>query len=291
MAELTCSSPISRPDLSAGLSRASNQDWIFTTQNYLLNKNPDYFIYLYNVSQMDHEVSRPPLVRKMVIQARKSNEKYALVTRLPQPLVIPKGNVDSSEIDIYAQDTRRFVMDLINPDNLGINQDAAIDPTKVTGQGNDLGQKGVFYSLTNPPSDEEVASAYKRMEGRYKFLLTQARTVETSNPKALPDILSPEHHIAADYFHETTNWHSKPVHKDNCPRCGMPATVGAPFHALEGGGLCVGDWKAAIKAGVRSRAQAYEATESEDFAPKVPAPTAVAKVPVNTQQKPQIPTE
>ena len=103
MAELTCSNPISRPDLSSGMNRANNQDWIFTTQNYLLNKNPDYFIYLYNVSQMDHEVSRPPLVRKMVIQARKSNEKYALVTRLPQPLVIPKGNVDSSEIDISGQ--------------------------------------------------------------------------------------------------------------------------------------------------------------------------------------------
>jgi len=70
------------------------------------------------------------------------------------------------------------------------------------------------------------------------------------------------------------------MHKDNCPRCGTPATVGAPFHTLEGGGICVGDWKAAIKAGVRSRAQAYEATELPEFAPKsAAAPT------------PKIPTE
>jgi len=219
----------------------------------------------------------------MVIQARKSNEKYALVTRLPQPLVIPKGNVDSSEIDIYAQDTRRFVMDLINPDNLGINQDAAIDPTKVTGQGNDLGQKGVFYSLTNPPSDEEVASAYKRMEGRYKFLLTQARTVETSNPKALPDILSPEHFIAAEYFHETTNWHRKPVHMENCPRCGTPANANSDFHPMEGGGICVGSWESAVKAGVKSKAEAWEATGDEKFLPR--------QIPVQRTTKPQIPTE
>ena len=56
---------------------------------------------------------------------------------------------------------------------------------------------------------------------------------------------------------------------ENCPRCGSPARVGAPFHPMEGGGLCIGDWDAAIKAGVRSRAQAYEATEDEKYAPRV----------------------
>jgi hypothetical protein len=46
---------------------------------------------------------------------------------------------------------------------------------------------------------------------------------------------------------------------------------------MDGGGLCVGDWDAAIKAGVRSRAQAYEATEDDKYAPKVPkAPAAPA---------------
>jgi len=32
----------------------------------------------------------------------------------------------------------------------------------------------------------------------------------------------------------------------------------------------VGDWKAAIRAGVRSRAQAFEATEDNEFAPRLP---------------------
>jgi hypothetical protein len=93
--------------------------------------------------------------------------------------------------------------------------------------------------------------------------------VETSAPARLPEVLTPAHHAAADYFHETFNWHKKEIHKENCPRCGMPANVGAAFHAIDGGGLCVGDWNAAIKAGVRSRAQAYEATEDERFAPRV----------------------
>jgi hypothetical protein len=107
------------------------------------------------------------------------------------------------------------------------------------------------------------------MEAHYRSLLTEARAVETSNPAALPAVLTPTVHAAADYFHEQFNWHKKEVHKENCPRCGAPANVGAAFHAIEGGGLCVGDWNAAIKAGVRSRAQAYEATEDERFAPRV----------------------
>lgn len=274
--DATVSAPLARPDLSSSMSRANNQDWVFITQNYMLNKAPDYYVYLYNVSTMEHKISRPPMLREVTMPARRENEKYILVTRLPVPLLVPKGNVDSSEIDFIPTDTRRFAMDLINPDNLGLNQDAVIAPKEVTSQGNNLGKKGVFWSLSNPPKEEEVTAAYRRMEAHYKQILNEARTVETSNPKELPNILGPEHHVAAEYFHETTNWHNKPVHKENCPRCGMPATVGAPFHMIEGGGFCVGDWDKAIRTGVRSRAQAYEATGDEKYAPKQPKPQAPA---------------
>jgi len=271
----------------------NNIDWQFASQNYLLNRSPEYYIYLYNVSQQEHIVSRPPIMREMRIAARKPSEKYAVVTRLPQPLLMPKGNVDSNEIDISAMDTRRFAMDIINPDNLGINQDALIE--HVTGQGNDLGAKGVFYSLNNPPTDEEVDAAYKRLEKRYKFLLDQARTVETSNPAKLSETLSPEHYMAAEYFHQETNWHKKVVHKDNCPRCGTTAAVGALFHPLEGGGVCIDGiegWKAAVKAGVRTRSDAYEATDDEIFAPKVRAQETKAPTASPTPApKPHIPTE
>jgi hypothetical protein len=108
------------------------------------------------------------------------------------------------------------------------------------------------------------------MEKKYRAILTEARAVEVSNPKDLQDFLSPAHHAAAEYFHESFSWHHKTEHKEPCKRCGSPANVNAPFHALDGGGMCVGDWDAAIRAGVRSRAQAYEATENEKYAPKQP---------------------
>lgn len=266
--DATMSSPIQRADLSAGMTKANNVDWAFTTANYLLNRAPDFYVYIFNLSKQEFKVSRPPILRELIIPARAEGKKYALATRLPSPLLVPKGNVDSNEIDINAMDTRRFATDVVNPDNLGIDQDSVI--VNPTGQGSNLGAYGVFWSLNAEPTDAEIKAATVRMEKNYRRLLEEARAVEVSRPKDLVDTLSPAHHMAADYFHETFTWHSKPVHKENCQRCGAPATVGAPFHALEGGGLCVGDWDAAIRAGVRSRAQAFEATEDNKYAPRLP---------------------
>lgn len=256
---------VQRPDLSMSKNRETNIDWVFTTANYLLNRKPDFYVYLFNISKESFEVSRPPILGKMIIPGR-GDKEYALATRLPSPLLVPKGNVDSNEIDITAMDTRRFATDIINPDNLGINQDFVTE--KPTSQGNNLGQQGVFWSLNEVPTTEEIAKATARMEKYYRLLLNQARAVEVSNPSKLHEVLSPAHHAAAEYFHETLSWHTKAIHKDSCPRCGMPAEVGRPFHTLEGGGYCVGDWDAAIKFGVRSRAQAFEATDDPKYAPK-----------------------
>lgn len=274
--EATCSRPESRPQLSEGMNRANNVDWNFSTADYMLNREPDYFVYLFNLAKQEYRISRLPLIKELIIPARREGEKYALVTKLPSPFKYPKGNVDSNELDIVVIDGRRFAMDIINPDNMSLDQDAVITQTFTIG--NNLGKLGVFWSLEAEPSKEEIARATSRMEKHYRTLLEQARAVETSDPKQLAEILSPAHHAAADYFHETFNWHKKEVHLESCPRCSAPAKVGAPFHAIDGGGLCVGDWDAAIRAGVRSRAQAFEATEDNKYAPRVPkSPTAPAE--------------
>jgi hypothetical protein len=266
--EPTCSAPTSRGDLSTAMTRANNMDWNFSTADYMLSRQADFYVYLFNIAKQEYKISRLPIIKEMILPARKEGDKYALVTKLPSPFKMPKGNVDSNDIDIVVIDGRRMAMDIVNPDNLTLDQDAVITNSFSVGQ--NLGRLGVFWSLNEVPTEVELAAAARRLEAHYRGLLTEARAVETSNPAALSAMLTPAHHAAADYFHETFNWHKKEVHLENCPRCGSPARVGAPFHPLEGGGLCIGDWDAAIKAGVRSRAQAYEATELEKYAPKQP---------------------
>jgi hypothetical protein len=270
--EPTCSSPTVRGDLSTAMTKANNLDWNFSTADYMLSRPADFFVYLFNVAKQEYKVARPPVIKELVIPARKEGEKYAKITRLPSPFKIPKGNIDSSDIDVIVMDGRRMAMDIVNPDNWSLDQDAVITGSDSVGQ--NLGRLGVFWSLNEIPTEKELEDATRRLAAHYRSLLTEARTVETSNPQALHAILTPAHYAAADYFHETFNWHKKEVHLENCERCGTPARVGAPFHPMEGGGLCVGDWDAAIKAGVRSRAQAYEATENEKYAPRQPKPAA-----------------
>ncbi len=253
---------------ASSLSKINNIDWNFSTADYMLSRPADFFVYLFNIAKQEYKVSRLPLIKEMVIPAREEGKKYARITKLPSPFKMPKGNIDSNEIDIVVIDGRRMAMDIVNPDNWSLDQDAVITGSDSVGQ--NLGRLGVFWSVNEEPTEKELADAKRRLEVHYKKLLEEARAVEVSNPQQLSSILSPSHHAAADYFHETFTWHNKAVHKENCPRCGSPANVGAPFHALEGGGLCVGDWDAAIKAGVRSRAQAYEATENDKYAPKQP---------------------
>ena len=99
-------------------------------------------------------------------------------------------------------------MDLINPDNFGLDQNQDIKNSTSDGTRN-LGAKGVFWSLKNPPGKLEVRLAKKRMEMRYKWLLEQAHTVQVTLPRSLKDTITPEHHAAADYMGGTYIWHGQ----------------------------------------------------------------------------------
>ena len=284
MAEVQASVAYSK-GLSASQTRAHNEGFVYGSGTYAFRK-PEYFVYLYNVSEMEHIVSRPPLFEGMKLPGKKGREMARYIGKFPQPVVVPKGNVDSNEIDYLTLDARRFVTDIINPDNLGINQDAEVKST--SGGTNDLGAKGIFWSFNGPgnsvngvnpdgtealeePRADEVQSAIRRLEKRYRFILNEAKTVEVSNPKEMPDKVTPELHAAAEYFGETYSWHNKQVRADYCQLCGEKIRAGAAFHKTEDGGYCVNDWDVAIKAGARTRAQAFEATEDPKYAPKAPA--------------------
>jgi len=290
--DATLSTPRHNPGLSDGMSRANNSEFNFNGNQYLMNRAPDYWVYIHTVSEGTYDVSRPPIISTMKLVGKSPKQKYATCARFPQPLLTPQSNVDSNEVTIAPMDCRRFVMDIINPDNLGNrpeDQDAII--TSRSNVGNDLGAKGVFWSLNEVPTDAEISSAIARMEKYYKTLTEKANTVEASSPKDLPDTLTPEHHTAAEYlskvFGTQFKWHTAMARLEDCELCGQKIKSGIAFHRTEEGGLCVRDWVRAVKSGAVTRAQAYEATEDEQFAPKVKvSPVAAApKSTIPTEQK------
>jgi hypothetical protein len=283
-----------RPDLTRAKNEAFNLGYEFNAFDYLLGRAPEYYVYLYNVSEEVYKVSRPPIAKEIILVGRPKGKKFQVCGRFPQPMVLPRTSVDQSAMGFDTLDARRFAMDVINSENLTLNQDAVIDARNSFSVGHDLGKKGVFWSLNGPgnvgkrgpngeellaePTEKEINRAYDRMEGYYKFLIDQADTVQASAPAKLGEILSPEHHAACEYFGEERQWHAKRSRPADCPNCGARIKEGMAYHIDASGDLCIIDWERTVKSGKRTRAQAFEATGDPKFAPKE-ATVAVAEVP------------
>ena len=288
--------------LSVSMTNVHNRDFNFNANEYLLGRKPDFWVYIFSISERSYEVYRPPVLKQMLLVGKNPKAEFALCARFPHPMNVPDANVDSSEIGIKQMDARRFCMDICNPDNYAsFDQNTVI--AKPTSIGNNLSQKGVFWAVEadctfapedtkheHPiPSPKLMADAKKRMESYYRTLVEKANTVHSSDPRQLADLITPEYIAAAEYLEENFGmqfaWHQKMTRLENCDLCGEKTKAGVAFHRMEDGGICVRDWDRAVKAGARTRADAYEATGDEKFAPRVQrgvAPTA----PKNT-----VPTE
>src|SRR5271157_4384772 len=260
--DATLSTPLHRSDLSESMTKANNRNFNYAMQEYIYSRKPDFWVYLYNVSEQSFDVFRPPLFANIHIPGRTRGETYTIAARLPCPLPVPQGSVDTDEVTTQLMDTRRVLMDVCNPDNFSLDQNSVI--SKPTNIGNNLSQRGVFWSLNNPPTEEEIKAATVRMEKHFNTVLEKMKALETSDPKGLLEALSPEAHTAAHYFGVETSWHGRRSRPMDCPNCGERIKAGVAFHKTEEGGLCVLDWTRTVKAGARTIQQAVDAGAFEN---------------------------
>ncbi len=236
-------------------------------------RNPDYHLYVYNVSRRkftemgrikltvpgveddDPTILFDPLTKKTVVG--KDNERYHYVTSFPQPVLIAKFDDTQGSIGYVETDVFRFVVDTISPDNLTKTLDTVIKPENAFSIGNNFAEKGVFFSLTNPPSKDDVRKAVERMEAYYTKLLEQASVLELTDKVKLSEQLAsnPDYAYAADYFGKEVSWRKKQVRPIECPNCGENKPAGRRFHVTSFGSLCVEQsvdgWKAAVNSGVK----------------------------------------
>src|SRR5713101_990762 len=122
MPEVNATAPSHNAHLSESMTKANNRSFNFSLQDYLYSRKPDYWVYLYNVSEQSFDVYRPPLFANIHIPGKKLGEEYATAARLPSPLLAPQCSVDSDDLATQLLDTRRIAMDICNPDNLGLDQ-------------------------------------------------------------------------------------------------------------------------------------------------------------------------
>ena len=223
--------PVHNPEFSKAFSQSHNGLPIIDYEAFSIDVPSRGKVWVYNVSKVTHALNQRPL-GKISIPGNTTRKRYSLWTSFPSIMKLPSQKFgDNGEIVATAQlmDGRRFAMDLINPDNLGLDQTSIIKNCMSIGR--NLGVRGVFWSEHNPPKKAEVDAATSRLETFYKDLLERAEIMYQTaqfRPEHVKQMmeekkvsleyavrilrisameLTPEHHAAAEWFKVMTPWH------------------------------------------------------------------------------------
>lgn len=176
---------------------------------------PTYKVYIYNVGPLAHEVPKGSL-GTFRIAACPLGKKYSV------PLILP-AIVKSSYVDhqTYAMKTddvegKHIAKDIVNP-YLGGDWS----------EGQNLEDKGVFWTLNEVPTEEELTGARTKMEVFFRKQLLIATELET---KGQLGSITPTMRLAASYFGEDRPWNRIYKKIGECPSCGEPAKEGIIRH-------------------------------------------------------------
>ena len=266
-------------DQATAMTAAANKDLTLVfSEDYYADRKPDLFVYLYNTSEQSWEglnaICRPPTMPVVNIKAKAKGEEYALVAVIPSPIYTSVTSVDSGEVFKKPLDGRRFAMDIINPDNLGLDQSRTLQTGQDSSAGtNNLGNQGLFWSENNPPKAEEVKAAVARMEAYYNAQIEKIDAIASSNPAELKNYLLPVHHRACEYFGLERSWHSKNTRPETCPNCSETVKAGIAFHRDSSNELCIINWEKTVRAGKKTVAEAEAAgVDTSKWSIKRPAP-------------------
>jgi hypothetical protein len=160
--------------LEAGLNNGANRLEQLNLVNLLARTKR---VWIYNISQQEYVLGNS-IIRKLKVPARKDEEDYAVVTSFPELVAEPVYNVDNNETHFYLIKGELLAMDLINPGNLGIDQNSEGMGDSVTlSLGTNFGNKGVFFSTRNPPLRKDLTDARKRYK-KYCTALIECANIE-----------------------------------------------------------------------------------------------------------------
>lgn len=277
---------IPRADLSARRTQGENQG--LTNLDYIdpnLVRDPEYYVELFSVADRDFKVSRPGLNLNVGFghnpDCLKDKASYQYLMSIPSPYHVVYAEQVNGALVSLSYKAEKVMIDLLNPNQKSLSMDGYIQPDTVIGWGDDLIARGVFgvrrerckkiekvrdlnngkklkYAEYIPPA-EEVAAAFARKELFYNGALNECNSLEMGDPGYFRQHLTwnPQCHDACEYFGIEKAWHPKRVHKSvpmECRVCKTDIKLGAAFHFLPNGRICVNDWDAAIDSGAVTEA-------------------------------------
>lgn len=216
-------------------------------------RRPEYTIYLHSVSKRSFQQPHP-IFRNVVIPACPKDKRYITFMRINHPVQTPTvdpHNV-SGPLKWEFENAIRAALCVCNPSYVGNNlnaQDTEIATQyQISSSESNLTQQGVFASINEIPTDEELTKAEARRVTYYKRIFEEMNGLMRADPKAAQDRLGQDHHLAAEMFGQDVDWHRVVTPKVECKNCGEKIKEGIAFH-YSNGNRCVLDWERAYLAG------------------------------------------
>lgn len=235
-------------DSKTGLTSAAQTPIYLDPDNL---RKTEYTVYLHTISRRSF-MQPNGIYRNIAIPACPKDKRSICFMRIQHPVQTPDLNPHDGKTVLRFENARRVALGIVCPDFAGTDlsiQDKELNPETVLSSGEcNLARQGIFASMNEVPTEEELKAAERRREAYYRFRLQEADGLERSNPRQLEHILMLDHHMAADYFGVEANWHRAPSAKVDCPNCGGKIPAGVAFH-YDNGRVCVLDWERAWLAG------------------------------------------
>jgi hypothetical protein len=174
--------------------------------------------------------------------------------RITHPVQIPTVDPDnvSGPIKWIFENAKRAALCICNPSYVSNELNAQDTPppdwAQISSGECNLTRQGVFASMNEVPTEEELQKAEARRLAYYKVIFEQANGLLRSDPKKLQEVLGLDHHLAAEMFGVDVDWHRVTTPKIECPNCGEKIKEGIAFH-YSNGNRCVLDWERAYLSG------------------------------------------
>lgn len=224
-----------------------------------LRREPMGYVYIYNVSPIEHRIERPwvsecfdgngrPLGKNVILPACKAGQEYSKPFVIPDPLQEVSPRIaGSAEMIAKGVDAKFYAQDAICPDQPHSDWRTLrpMNAADMGGEGTNLYKLGAFWSTSNPPETEAVAKAKERLTETFNAEIRTANALAAANKAHEITNLQ---HLAAEYLHVNVEWHKKYRPEILCPGCGDYVPEGIARHMKQD---CkwVFDWDKAIAGG------------------------------------------
>lgn len=251
-------------------------------------RKPEYVVYLHTISKRGFNQPHP-VYRNVVIPPCPPDKRYITFMRIQHPVVVPTVDPDrvTDAPKLVFENAKRMALCVCSPDYIGTDlaaQDKAVPAWSQISSGCNLTQQGVFASMNEIPTEEELKKAELRRLAYYKMRYQEANGLLRSDPRKLQEILTEDHHMAAEMFEADVDWHKLGTPKVPCPKCGDMLKEGLAYH-YNNGRICVLNWKDAYLAGAVKKEDvpdelrwfSTEGDESEPAKKRKPGITAAAE--------------